>query len=213
MTDDKIDAPTFGDLLMRLADLLICMLFLPVTLLVLCVVTIAIKLDDAGPVFFRQTRVGRGTEPFPMLKFRTMYADPARVSGDATSTDDLAAERARFQTASANDPRITRVGRFLRKTHLDELPQILNVLKGDMSMVGVRPDVPVQRADYTAEEWHLRHVLRPGITGLAQIDPRANGIPGVRTERDLEWVRRRSFALYLSILVGTFRKVLNRSGV
>ncbi|MGZ2259847.1 sugar transferase (plasmid) [Roseobacter sp. A03A-229] len=196
-----------------MTDLVVCAILLPLIAAAFLIVALAVKLDDGGPVLFRQIRIGRGTKPFEMLKFRTMRVDPERASGAASVASDLVAERAKFQTAQRDDPRITKVGRILRATHLDELPQILNVMKGDMSLVGVRPDVPVQQVDYTSEEWDERHLLRPGITGLAQIDHGANSIPGVRTQKDLEWVRTRTFDVYLKVLLGTVRKVVNRSGV
>ncbi len=209
---DETDARP-ADPLMRLADLVICLFLLPLLLLPLILVAGAIVVDDGSPVLFRQTRVGRRCKPFQILKFRTMRSDPDRASGAVEDGTDLVAERAKFQTARMNDPRITRIGRLLRKTHLDELPQILNVLKGDMSLVGVRPDVPVQEVDYIPQDWRLRHVLRPGITGLAQVDMAAHSSVDRRTEMDLKWVRTRSFGLYLSILRRTAGKVLKRSGV
>jgi len=120
---------------------------------VLLLVAVAVKLSSPGPVFFRQQRVGRGFRPFLIIKFRTMVADAPRLGGPITFGDD---------------PRITRLGYILRKTKLDELPQLFNVLKGDMSLVGPRPEVPeyveLFRRDY---EEILR--VRPGITDLASI--------------------------------------------
>ncbi|QJF52885.1 sugar transferase [Roseobacter ponti] len=202
-----------SDLLMRLTDIVISLVLLPFFLPVLLVVTFLILREDGKPVFFRQTRIGRGCQPFDMLKFRTMRHDPARASGAVAEGADLKSARAQFQTASKSDNRITVTGRILRSTHLDELPQLLNVLKGDMSLVGVRPDVPVQQADYTPEEWEMRHRLRPGITGLAQTDPGGTTAPGSRTRLDLEWVRTRSFGLYVKILLRTFRNVQGRKGI
>lgn len=114
---------------------------------------LAVWLDDGRPVFFRQTRVGVGGRTFGMFKFRTMVRNASTIGPWHTASDD---------------PRITRTGRFLRRSSIDELPQILNVLRGEMSLVGPRPDVPAQEALYTPQDWALRCSVRPGITGLAQ---------------------------------------------
>lgn len=121
---------------------------------VLLVVATAIKLDSPGPVLFRQERVGRGGRPFRILKFRSMVADAERLGTALTSRGDR---------------RITRVGAFLRKTKLDELPQLVNVLVGDMSLVGPRPEVPAYVAFYTPEQFSTVLSVRPGITDYASI--------------------------------------------
>ena len=213
VTQDRSSVARPADLLMRLTDILISIILLPFFLPVLVVVAFFILREDGKPVFFRQTRIGRDCKSFDILKFRTMRHDPERASGVVAEGADLKSARAQFQTASKSDNRITGTGRILRSTHLDELPQLLNVLKGDMSLVGVRPDVPVQQADYTPGEWQMRHRLRPGITGLAQTDPVGATEPGGRTRLDLEWVRTRSFGLYVRILFRTFRNVLGRKGI
>ncbi|MGB5077795.1 MAG: sugar transferase, partial [Sphingorhabdus sp.] len=118
-----------------------------------------IKCSDTGPVLFRQKRVGRYCQEFTIYKFRTMVVDAERRGGHATME---------------NDPRITRIGRILRKTSMDELPQLFNVVCGDMSIVGPRPDVPAQQSEYSPEDWKLRHSVRPGITGLAQSTSRSS---------------------------------------
>lgn len=207
------DIPIFktADLVMRAVDLALALAIIVIASLPMLLVAAAILLDDRGPVLFRQPRVGRALRPFSILKFRTMTHDPNRATGAAlgrVSRD----ERESFQTTIPGDPRITRVGKVLRPLHLDELPQMINVLRGEMSLVGVRPDVPVQEADYSPQEWVDRHVLRPGITGLAQIDITVDSMPA-RTVRDLEWVRNRSLGLYLSILLATFRKILKRNSL
>ena len=119
----------------------------------LIVAAVAIKLDSRGPVLFRQLRMGRGMKPFSILKFRTMVVDAPQL-GNALTV--------------GRDPRITRVGRVLRRTKLDELPQLINVLKGDMSLVGPRPEVPEYVALYR-EDYERILTVRPGITGLASI--------------------------------------------
>ena len=156
-------------------------------------ISLAILLESKGGVFFRQERVGRSAQPFQMYKFRSMVAG--------------ADQKGPYFTAKG-DPRITRVGAFLRKTSLDELPQLLNVLKGDMSLVGPRPDVFAQRPNYSDEQWDKRTRVRPGITGLAQATTRNTGGPGQRTALDLEYVDNASFWLDLKILLLTVQQVL-----
>jgi lipopolysaccharide/colanic/teichoic acid biosynthesis glycosyltransferase len=130
-----------------------------------------------------------------MYKFRSMVANAAALGP--------------FNT-SAGDPRLTRVGRFIRRTSLDELPQLLNVLRGDMSLVGPRPDVPVQRSLYNDADWALRCSVRPGITGLAQVVLRSEGTEDQRRELDLRYVRERSLWLDLRILAWTVGRLGGR---
>ncbi|MEM9270335.1 MAG: sugar transferase [Pseudomonadota bacterium] len=180
----------------RAFDILICLLLaLPVAFAVwLC--SIAIRLDGPGPVLFRQTRVGLGGAPFEILKLRTMVVDAEAKGGFATQ---------------AGDARITRVGRVLRKTSLDELPQLWNVLVGDMSLVGPRPDVPAQRDLYTDAEFALRHSVRPGITGLAQASGRSSLTMEERRNLDLDYARNASLALDLQILWRTLTRLTSNT--
>lgn len=179
----------------RAFDILIAGTALLVLSIPLLVVAIWIKVGSPGPVFFRQTRVGRGCRPFGLLKFRSMVVNADRIGGFSTKVDD---------------PRITRVGRILRRTSIDELPQLLNVLRGDMSLVGPRPDVPAQRDLYTEQEWHLRHSVRPGITGLAQISGRSDITPDMRKALDLDYARSPGLARDLGILLKTVSTLSGR---
>lgn len=169
--------------------------FAPVSLLI----AIAIKLEDGGPVLFTQDRVGRHGRVFPAFKFRSMVVDAERATGAVQAT--------------ANDPRVTRVGRVLRATAFDELPQLLNVLRGDMSVVGPRPLRPGE-ADTTADGRHLpltairgyeaRHRVRPGLTGLAQVYA-ARDLPRPGKFRyDLLYQRRASLWLDLRLILVSF---------
>ena len=172
----------------RAFDLLLGALALVLLSPLLAVAAVAIKLGSPGPVFYRQRRVGRGGEEFEMLKLRTMVqgSDPVGV-GTVVSRDD---------------PRVTGAGRLLRRTSLDEVPNLLNVLRGEMAIVGPRPTIPAQVAGYTAEQ-RRRHEVRPGITGWAQVRGRA-GIPWEeRIELDLWYVEHRSALLDLRILAKT----------
>jgi lipopolysaccharide/colanic/teichoic acid biosynthesis glycosyltransferase len=119
--------------------------------------------------------------------------------------------RTRFRTTQPDDPRVTPVGRVIRKTHLDELPQLYNVLRGDMSLVGVRPDTPAQETDYSEEYWRFRHKLRPGITGPAQaMNPADGGMEG-RCYWETVWIEHHSLPLYFRVLLKTVSKVLKMS--
>jgi lipopolysaccharide/colanic/teichoic acid biosynthesis glycosyltransferase len=172
----------------RLADIVLALLALVVLSPVLAVASVAIVLESGWPVLFRQTRLGLGGREFRMYKFRSMVAEAAAIGPYYTETDD---------------PRITRVGRFIRRTSIDELPQLLNVLAGDMSIVGPRPDVPAQRVLYQDADWAERCSVRPGITGLSQALLRSEGSPEQRLALDLRYAREHGFWMDLRILVLT----------
>jgi lipopolysaccharide/colanic/teichoic acid biosynthesis glycosyltransferase len=159
---------------------------------------IAIKLGSHGPVVYRQRRVGRGGAEFEMWKLRTMVqgSDPVGVGTVVTR----------------EDPRVTAAGRFLRRTSLDEVPNLVNVLRGEMAIVGPRPTIPAQVEDYTPRQ-RRRHEVLPGITGWAQVQGRA-GIPWEeRIELDVEYVERRSLALDARILAKTLWLVVSGQGL
>lgn len=174
---------------------------------ILLVAAIAIRLDSKGPVLFRQVRVGRNSEPFGVLKLRTMIVDAEDHLAELTDQNE--ADGPLFKMA--NDPRITRVGRVLRKTSIDELPQFWNVLQGKMSLVGPRPALP-----HETEEWDalLTHRLRvkPGITGMWQVSGRSDTSFEDYTRLDLYYVDNWSLATDLAILAKTVPVVLLRQG-
>jgi lipopolysaccharide/colanic/teichoic acid biosynthesis glycosyltransferase len=177
-----------------------------------------VKLSSRGPVIFRQARIGQMTRPFTMFKFRTMYtgADPqlhrefVQSFIKANGTDPQPGKEGFFKLT--NDPRITSVGRILRSTSLDELPQLWNVLRGDMSLVGPRPPLPYELNDY--EHWHRRRVLeaRPGLTGLWQVTGRSRTTFDEMVRLDLQYARRRSLWTDIKILFGTPRAVISGKG-
>ena len=178
---------------------------------VLGAVAVSVKLDSPGPILFRQIRFGLGGRPFTVLKFRTMHlsADARRHQEhirDLLRTGEAASEETTWAPI-ASDPRVTRVGGFLRRSHLDELPQFVNVLRGDMSLVGPRPPIPYEVELY--EPWQLRRLsVLPGLTGLWQAYgwgrlPFAEGV-----KLDLEYVERRSFGLDLRIILRTLWQIL-----
>lgn len=183
-------------ILKRLLDIVGAFVALVILSPVLVAVAVAVRADSRGPIFFRQIRIGRDCQEFRIFKFRSMVPDAPLRGGHSTAM---------------GDPRITRVGRFIRRTSVDELPQLINVLAGHMSLIGPRPDVPAQRAEYNPEQWRERHRVRPGITGLAQAVLRSDASPSQRLELDLRYVRERSFWLDCKIVVGTLRQLI-RSG-
>ena len=176
----------------RLLDVVLALAALVVLAPLLAAVALAVALESGRPVLFRQTRVGLGGREFGMVKFRSMVRDAAAIGPYFTSDDD---------------PRITRVGRFIRRTSLDELPQLFNVLAGDMSLVGPRPDVPAQRSLYSNEQWAVRCSVRPGITGLAQARLRSGATPQERLALDLRYAREHSASLDLKILWWTLARL------
>jgi lipopolysaccharide/colanic/teichoic acid biosynthesis glycosyltransferase len=182
----------------RAFDIAIAAVALLVLSPVLLVAAIAIKLGSRGPVIYRQRRVGLGGAEFELFKLRTMVlgSDPVGI-GTAGNRDD---------------PRVTAAGRLLRRTSLDEVPNLLNVLRGEMAIVGPRPTIPAQVDDYTPRQ-RRRHEVRPGITGWAQVQGRA-GIPWEeRIELDVEYVDRRDAGLDLRILAKTVWLLVSGHGL
>lgn len=191
----------------RLLDIVLASIAILFLAPLLLLVALAIKYDSQGPVMFRQTRVGQGNRQFQIFKFRSMFADNSDLRGDTS--------------ASRDDSRITRVGQFIRKTSIDELPQLLNVLRGDMSLVGPRPHALGSLAGndlfwQASKQYWLRHALKPGITGLAQI----RGFRGAthevddleqRVRCDLEYLTNWSIGLDIMILIKTFRVVIHKN--
>jgi lipopolysaccharide/colanic/teichoic acid biosynthesis glycosyltransferase len=182
----------------RAFDILVSAALLVLTAPLLLAAMLAIKLESRGPALYRQRRAGLHGAPFDMLKLRTMV-DGAEHIGAGLAVN-------------ANDSRITRAGAFLRRTSLDELPNLLNVLRGEMSLVGPRPTLPAQVAQYTARQ-RLRLSVKPGITGWAQINGRASLPWSERIELDLHYVEHRSLLLDLQILLRTPALVLRGGGL
>lgn len=173
---------------------------------VLAAVALCIKLDSKGPVFFRQTRIGTGGEPFKMVKFRSMVVDAEELKKNLASD-----QRGHTLFKMRNDPRVTKVGAFIRKYSIDELPQLLNVVKGEMSMIGPRPNLPSEVESY---EWDATRRLRvrPGMTGLWQVSGRSDLSWEDSLRLDLWYVDNWSIALDAVILARTFRAVFGGPG-
>ena len=179
-------------------DKLIAFILLIAVSPVFLIIALGIKLTSKGPIFFIQDRVGKDGKDFKIYKFRTMVQNAEHI-GSGIYTEE-------------NDPRITKIGRFLRKTSLDELPQLINILKGDMSIIGPRPTLRYQVDKYN--EYQMgRLKMRPGVTGLAQVNGR-NSLPwSKRIEYDIEYVNNYSLWLDLKIMIKTVKVVLTAEGV
>ena len=195
------------DLVRRLIDIISGVIGLVVFVATFPVIALAIRLDSRGPVIFSQKRVGLRGRRFTMYKYRTMSHDGHKPY----QTPKL--EPIHFKTFTFTTPssRVTRVGAILRKTSLDELPNFWNVLRGEMSFVGPRPEIPELVEQYPPE-YHPRHDVKPGITGLAQVSGRADLSYDETMQFDLEYVRTRSLRRDLQIILRTFGVVASREG-
>jgi exopolysaccharide biosynthesis polyprenyl glycosylphosphotransferase len=191
----------------RILDVAGALLALIITSPVLLLAALAIRLESRGPILYRSTRVGRNGRPFTFLKLRSMVHGADRHRHHLKHLNE--ADGPVFKIT--NDPRVTRVGRLLRVSSIDEIPQFLNVLRGEMSLVGPRPPIPEEVAQY--EPWQLRRLdVRPGITCLWQISGRSRIGFQEWMRLDLEYIRNQSFALDMKILLRTIPAVLSREG-
>jgi exopolysaccharide biosynthesis polyprenyl glycosylphosphotransferase len=191
-------------ILKRLLDITLALSGLGIFMLLLPFLALAIHLDSPGGLFYTQIRVGLNGRPFRIIKFRTMIKDAEAKTGAVFS--------------KGGDVRVTRVGRWLRKTRLDELPQVINVLRGEMSLVGPRPERPehVVRLQQTIPFYRTRHIVRPGVTGWAQVQyhyGETDEDSMVKLQYDLYYIRHQSLALDLNIMIRTAGKMLRLSGV
>ncbi len=194
-------------ILKRVMDIVVSALTLLIASPLMLVTALAIKLEDGGPVFYRATRVGENGRVFHMLKFRSMVVNAERLQAQM---DEVAAQGGVYK--SADDPRVTRVGRVIRRTSVDELPQLLNVLRGEMSLVGPRPELP-GRVDLYATWQHKRFAVPQGMTGWWQVNARTeNPLALLNTEEDLYYVQNYSIWLDLRILWRTVAVVLRGRG-
>lgn len=181
----------------RLFDIVFSASFLLIALPVYILLILTIAIDSGFPVFFVQKRIGLKGKVFPIYKFRTMVKNAAEIGPFYTAKDD---------------PRISKIGRVLRKTSLDELPQFLNVFKGDMSIVGPRPNVERQREEYKPEDWGLRNSVRPGITGLAQVSGRSSCTFEERLNFDLSYAQSHNLLFDFKIIFNTVVSVIKKKG-
>jgi lipopolysaccharide/colanic/teichoic acid biosynthesis glycosyltransferase len=205
--------PRSTELITRAMDLTMATLVLVGVSPLMAIVALAIRVTSPGPAFFRQVRVGYQGQPFETLKFRTMYLHCDDALHRDFVTRMLAGEDPRQSGPNGlfkleRDPRVTPIGSFLRRTSLDELPQLLNVLRGEMSLVGPRPALPWE-AELYPPQYRQRFEVRPGITGLWQVEGRSRLRMQDALQLDVEYVNRRCVALNLYILAKTLPVVLD----
>jgi lipopolysaccharide/colanic/teichoic acid biosynthesis glycosyltransferase len=173
----------------------------------LALISLCIKLEDGGPIFYFAERVGENGKLFRMIKFRSMVVNADKLQLQVNQVDS----NGNVIHKQANDPRVTRIGRLLRRTSVDELPQLFNVLKGEMSLVGPRPELPWLVAKY--EPWqHKRFAVPQGITGWWQVNGRSDNLMHLHTEQDLYYIQHYSLWLDLQILWRTVAVVLRGRG-
>jgi exopolysaccharide biosynthesis polyprenyl glycosylphosphotransferase len=205
VTIDKELAQTYSypqlsyPVIKRVMDILLALIGLILTIPILLFFCIAIKLETPGPAFYLQERVGRNGKYFNVIKLRSMGVD---------------AEKKGAQWADKNDPRVTKIGAFIRKTRIDEIPQLLNVLQGDMSMIGPRPERPMFTAQFNEEipGFVKRLVVKPGVTGWAQVNGGYDITPKEKLELDLYYIENRSLIKDIKIIFKTIRIVLTGEG-
>lgn len=185
----------------RLFDVLGSLITLPILFVIMVPVAILIKLEDGGPVFYNAPRLGKDMKEFKMYKFRSMKVNAPDIRNEDGSTFN-----------SDNDPRVTKIGKILRKTSIDELPQLLNVFKGDMSFVGPRPS-PLGNKDIYPKEYFRKFDVRPGITGYNQAVLRNSSTMEQRIANDLFYVENISAVLDLKILYMTFISVIKSKNI
>jgi radical SAM protein with 4Fe4S-binding SPASM domain len=226
---------TVKDKILRVLDLFIALNILFFTLPIMAVIALAVKIDSRGPVIFRQTRVGmdrrngnsstgnaeqplqnrrtedQGGKPFIFYKFRTMCVDARERFPELYKYDYTSEEIKKLQFKIPDDPRLTRFGAHLRKTTLDELPNLINVIKGDMNLVGPRPDIP-EMVKYYQQRQKKKFTVKPGVTGLAQINGRSLLSFKQTLEVDVEYVKKKSFILDIKILFKTIKITILRIG-
>lgn len=223
LSEAKLDAPSFGsayfygvaerplyEVMKRFIDLVIAAVALVLFSPLMALIAVLVRLDSSGPALFAQRRVGRNGTEFTLFKFRSMYQDAderlhrefaKKYIQGACEAD----ENGCFKPKA--DPRVTRMGRFLRKTSLDELPQLWNVLKGDMSLVGPRPAVRYEVDEY--ERWQMKRLaVMPGLTGLAQINGRSSIAFAELVRHDIAYVEQRGLLVDLEIMLKTVPSVL-----
>lgn len=191
----------YKNVLKKILDLILALIILPFFVILFLVISLLIKIDDKGPVIYAADRLGKNTKPFKMYKFRTMKVNSPDLRNPDGSTFN-----------SDNDPRLTRVGKILRKTSLDELPQLINVLKMNMSFIGPRPDLSSQVLYYNLDT-ETKFKVSPGITGYAQVNGRNELTWEEKLKLDREYVKKISLLLDIKILIKTFVKVLKKEGV
>jgi lipopolysaccharide/colanic/teichoic acid biosynthesis glycosyltransferase len=205
-------APSRYAMVKRILDMVLALVLLTIFAPILVAAAVLVRLTSPGPILFRQTRIGLGGRTFRMLKLRTMFIDADDRIHREMNVRELLGDRAPPGTSGGffrleHDPRITRIGRWLRRYGIDELPQLFNVLSGEMSLVGPRPSLPWEVEMYTPEQCR-RHECLPGITGLWQVSDRYSLSMPEMLALDLHYTDTRSLKLDMQILLRTPRAVL-----
>lgn len=209
LTMDQLDGRrNTYEAIKRCLDLSLSLVGLCLLAPLMALIAVAVRLDSPGPVLFRQTRVGRDGCLFTMYKFRSMWVDAPSTQHEAHMRRLM---RGEASGKLQGDPRITRFGRILRQTSLDELPQLFNVVRGEMSLVGPRPPIPYEVEWYDARQ-RGRLTVTPGLTGLWQVGGRASRTFAEQVQLDLDYIARRSLRLDLEILLKTPLAVLTGKG-
>ena len=185
-----------GNLIKRFSDIIFSIVLLIISTPIIIIVAIVIKLDSKGPVFFVQDRSGLNGRTFKMIKFRGMVYNASDIGPELTQRDD---------------PRITRVGKILRRTSIDEIPQMFNVLKGDMSLVGPRPEITSITSKYSEEQKEV-FKFKPGITGYSQINGRQLLSPDKRVKMEVEYYAKANLWSDLLIAASTFKVIVSNEG-
>ncbi|KGL37946.1 glycosyl transferase [Listeria booriae] len=196
----------------RAMDIMMSLLGIIIAAPIMLIVAICIKLEDRGPALFVQTRTGKGDQPFSIYKFRSMKVTqeqttpPRNYAWEGGVPDEFV-----FKQTDEVDPNVTKVGAFIRKTSLDELPQLFNVLLGNMSMIGPRPEIPAITTHYN-EQQKSRLFVKPGITGWAQVNGRSDVTNGEKMSMDYYYIEKQSLGLDIKIIWKTVVVVLTSKG-
>lgn len=203
----------FEKIIKRLMDvmgaLIGILLLIPVTIIIAIANRIA---KDKGPVFYTQKRIGKDGKEFNLYKFRSMIVDADEVLEKYLKENEQAREEYNTYKKLKNDPRVTKIGEFIRKTSIDEIPQFINVLKGEMSLVGPRPYLPKEKEDMNTMYYNNIILCKPGITGFWQISGRSETTFRERQDMDMEYFNNHSIILDIKLLLKTIKKVISKEG-
>jgi len=189
----------------RIFDIVFSIFAIIITLPLFIIIALLIKLTDGGNIIYVHERIGKGGKKFKVLKFRSMYMNADKKLEEILKNNPKAKEEWEKTFKLKNDPRITPIGKFLRKTSLDELPQFINVLKGDMSIVGPRPVVEEELKKYYKDKAELYKSIKPGITGYWQVEGRSDTDYNERIKMDEYYIKNRSFLMDLKIIIKTIK--------
>ena len=196
----------------RLFDIVFSLFAIIITLPITIPIAIIIKLTDGGSIIYGHERVGKDGKKFKMLKFRSMCMNADKKLKEILKNDSKAKEEWEKTFKLKNDPRITPIGKFLRKTSLDELPQFINVLKGEMSVVGPRPVVEEELKKYYKDKAELYKSVKPGVTGYWQVEGRSDTDYNERIKMDEYYIKNRSFLMDLKIILKTIKVMITGKG-